>query len=204
MTTAKTTRGYTAIRIEHIDPRAERLTFTAKKDINIEGVNGASVSIKTGEKFYAVRAASLGNNMFYIVRNVVGAKKCSCPSKTRCVHEVHVATGKPLAELKAEVATRAKSRKAAQQPVVKATQQPVVVSPVVVKAEAKSEQHYTMSPEKLAKLASLSQPAAVTVEEPAEAPKDNVVDLEIRGSLNSAQHAASFWEMLPSRQKNIA
>lgn len=210
MTTAKTTRGYTAIRIEHIDPRAERLTFTAKKDIFIEGVNGASVSIKAGEKFYAVRAASLGDNMFYIVRQIVGAKKCSCPSTTRCVHDMHVATGRPLDELRAEVEAkakgRAKSRKAAktakvaQQPVVKATQQPVVVPPV----PAKVEQHYTMSPDKLAKLTSLSQPAAertVVVEEPVEAPKDNVVDIAERGSLNSAQHAASFWSELPSRKK---
>lgn len=209
MATTKTTRGYTAIRIDHIDPRAERLTFTAKKDIFIEGVNGASVSIKAGEKFYAVRAASLGDNMFYIVRQIVGAKKCSCPSTTRCVHDMHVATGKPLDELRAEVEAkakgRAKSRKAAktakvaQQPVVKATQQPVVVSPV----PAKVEQHYTMSPDKLAKLTAASQEQTVTVEEPAavEAPKDNVTDIGQRGSLNSAQHAASFWQGLPSRKK---
>ena len=208
-TAAKTTRGYTAIRIEHIDPRAERLTFTAKKDINIEGVNGASVNIKAGEKFYAVRATSLGDNMFYIVRvAVVGAKKCSCPSTTRCVHEIHVVTGKPLAELKAEVEAKAKARaksrkavKVVQQPVVKPVAE-VVVSPV----PAKPEQHYTMSPEKLAKLTAASQGQAVVVEEPAavEAPKDNVVDIAERGSLNSAQHAASFWSELPSRKKNIA
>lgn len=79
-------------------------------------------------------------------------------------------------------------------------QQPVVVSPVVVKEEAKPEPAYTMSAEKLAMLTG----QAVIVEESAEAPKDNVTDIGQRGSLNSAQHAASFWEMLPSRKKNIA
>lgn len=112
-----TTRGYTAVKLEYIDPRAEKLTFTAKKDIFIEGANGASVTIKAGEKFYAVRASSLGPNMFYIVRCVPGVKKCSCPSCKVCVHELHVKNGRPLAELKAEMETkakeRAKSRKAA-------------------------------------------------------------------------------------------
>lgn len=105
-----TTRGYTAVKLEYIDQRAEKLTFTAKKDIFIEGENGASVTIKAGEKFYAVRASSLGPNMFYIVRCVPGVKKCSCPSCKVCVHEQHVSTGKPLAELKAEVEAKAKER----------------------------------------------------------------------------------------------
>lgn len=77
-------------------------------------------------------------------------------------------------------------------------QQPVVVSPVI----AKVEPAYTMPAEKLAKLTAASQGQAVVVEEPAavEAPKDNVVDIAERGSLNGAQHAASFWAMLPSRK----
>lgn len=104
------TRGYTAIKLEYIDPRAEKVTFTAKKDIFIEGTNGASVTIKSGERFYAVRAASLGENMFYIVRCVPGVKKCSCPSCKVCKHEKLVATGRPLAELKTEVEAKAKER----------------------------------------------------------------------------------------------
>ena len=83
-------------------------------------------------------------------------------------------------------------------------QQPVIVSPVIVKVEPA----YTMSAEKLAMLTAASQDSAeqaVIVEEPAEPAKDNVVDIAERGSLNGAQHAASFWAMLPSRQqKNIA
>lgn len=189
MTTAKTTRGYTAIRIDHIDPRAERLTFTAKKDIFIEGVNGASVNIKAGEKFYAVRAASLGDNMFYIVREVIGVKKCSCPSVKQCKHE--------------KLIVAHKAAKVSQQHVEKTAPALVVVSPV----PAKVEPAYTMSAEKLAMLTAASQDSAeqtVIVEEPAEPAKDNVTDIGQRGSLNSAQHAASFWEMLPSRKKNIA
>lgn len=112
-----TTRGYTAVRIDFVDARAEKLSFTAKKDIFIEGENGASVTISKGEKFYAVRAGSLGENMFYIVRCIPGVKKCSCPSCKVCVHELHVKNGRPLADLKAEVEARtkerAKSRKAA-------------------------------------------------------------------------------------------
>jgi hypothetical protein len=81
----------------------------------------------------------------------------------------------------------------------------IVATPVVVKVEPKAKPVYTMSPEKLAMLAAASQEQAVTVDEPAaEAPKDNVVDIAERGALNSAQHAASFWMSLPSRQKNIA
>lgn len=105
-----TTRGYTAVKLEYIDPRAEKLTFTAKKDFTIEGENGASVTIKAGEKFYAVRASSLGPNMFYIVRCVPGIKKCSCASTKPCVHEKCVSTGRSLVELKAEVEARAKGR----------------------------------------------------------------------------------------------
>ena len=149
-TAAKTTRGYTAIRIEHIDPRAEKLTFTAKKDINIEGINGASVNIKAGEKFYAVRATSLGDNMFYIVREVVGVKKCSCPAMCVCKHEKLIAAYKAT-----------KIVKVSQRAVSKPTQQPVVVSPKV----ASEPQHYTMSKALHAKLASLAEEKAVKVEE---------------------------------------
>lgn len=108
-----TTRGYTAVRIDFVDARAEKLSFTAKKDILIQGVNGASVHIKSGEKFTAVRATSLEENMWYIVRQVSGSKKCSCASTKPCKHEKCVATGRSLADLQAESEARAKSRKPA-------------------------------------------------------------------------------------------
>lgn len=82
----------------------------------------------------------------------------------------------------------------------------IVATPVVV-TEIEAKPAYTMDPAKLAKFASLSQSGAeqaVTVEEPAAAVKDNVVDIAERGSLNGAQHAASFWAELPSRQKKSA
>lgn len=129
-----------------------------------------------------------------------GVHSCSCPAgahgQSKCYHRDHC-----IAVENAKIEAR-KAAKVAQQ-VVKATQQPVVVSPV----PAKVEPAYTMSAEKLAMLTAASQDSAeqtVIVEEPAEPAKDNVTDIGQRGSLNSAQHAASFWEMLPSRKKNIA
>lgn len=109
---ATATRGYIAISMS-FDARTDKVEITARQDLVITGTNGASVSIKAGEKFTVVRAASLGENMWYIVRDVVGQKKCTCMSHKPCKHEIAVFTGRPLAELQAEVEARkvAKSRK---------------------------------------------------------------------------------------------
>lgn len=109
---ATTTRGYIAISMS-FDARTDKVEITARQDMAIEGTNGASVIIKAGEKFTAVRAASLGENMWYIVRDVVGQKKCTCMSHKPCKHEIAVFTGRSLAELQAEAEARkvAKSRK---------------------------------------------------------------------------------------------
>ena len=106
------TRGYVAVNFS-FDSRTDKVECVARQDMVITGENGASVSLSKGEKFTAVRAGSLGKNMWYIVRRVSGAKKCSCPAAKPCVHEIHVATGRPLAELRAEVEARAEARKSA-------------------------------------------------------------------------------------------
>lgn len=105
-------RGYVAVNFS-FDSRTDKVECVARQDMVIEGENGASVSLKKGEKFTAVRAGSLGENMWYIVRQVSGAKKCSCPATKPCKHEIAVFTGRPLAELQAEAEARksAKSRK---------------------------------------------------------------------------------------------
>jgi ribosomal protein L14E/L6E/L27E len=88
-----TTRGYVAVNFS-FDARTDKVTCTARKDMTITGENGASVTLKAGEKFTAVRAASLGENMWYIVRQVSGVKKCSCPATKPCKHEKLVAASK--------------------------------------------------------------------------------------------------------------
>lgn len=105
-----TTRGYVAVQMS-FDARTDKVEMTARQDMTIEGTNGASIRLSKGEKFTAVRAGSLGPDMWYIVRHVSGAKKCSCPATKPCVHEIHIATGRPLAELRAEVKARAKTHK---------------------------------------------------------------------------------------------
>jgi hypothetical protein len=105
-------RGYVAVNFS-FDSRTDKVECVARQDMVIEGENGASVSLKKGEKFTAVRAGSLGPDMWYIVRHVSGVKKCSCPATKPCVHEIHVATSRPLAELRAEVKARSEARKVA-------------------------------------------------------------------------------------------
>lgn len=99
------TRGYVAVNFS-FDSRTDKVECVARQDMVIEGENGASVSLKKGEKFTAVRASSLGENMWYIVRQVSGQKKCSCASTRPCKHEIAVFTGRPLAELQAEAEAR--------------------------------------------------------------------------------------------------
>lgn len=104
------TRGYVAVNFS-FDSRTDKVECVARQDMVIEGENGASVSLKKGEKFTAVRASSLGPDKWYIVRQVSGQKKCSCASTRVCKHEIAVFTGRPLAELQAEARKSAKSRK---------------------------------------------------------------------------------------------
>ncbi len=138
-------RGYVAVNLSfHIN--TDKVLCTANKAMVITGEYGASISLKKGEKFYAVRAGSLGENMWYIVRMVSGEKKCSCPANKPCVHEVYVTTGKPLVELRAEVEARTKARKVVAKPAVK------VVPPVVAKVAPLSP-----SPALVAKLATLPE-----------------------------------------------
>ena len=84
-----TNRGYVVVNFS-FDANTDKVLCTANKDMVIESVNGASVSLKKGEKFYAVRSDSLGENMWYIVRFVSGEKKCSCPANKPCKHEKKV------------------------------------------------------------------------------------------------------------------
>lgn len=88
--TKSTPRGYVAVNMS-LDSRTDMVECTARKDMTITGEHGASVSLKAGEKFTMVRAASLGENMWYIVRHVSGIKKCSCAASKPCKHEIHVA-----------------------------------------------------------------------------------------------------------------
>jgi len=88
-----TTRGYVAVNFS-FDSRTDKVAMTARKDMTIKGENGAVVTLKQGEKFTAVRAASLGENMWYIVRDVTGEKKCSCAATKPCRHEKLVAAAK--------------------------------------------------------------------------------------------------------------
>lgn len=104
-----TTRGYVAVNFS-LDARTDKVECVARQDMTIEGKNGASISLSKGEKFTAVRAASLGANMWYIVRDVFGEKKCSCPAMKPCKHEIAVSTGRSLAELQTEAEAR-KARK---------------------------------------------------------------------------------------------
>jgi hypothetical protein len=86
-----TTKKYVAVNFS-FDTRTNKVECVANKDMVITGENGAQVALKAGEKFTAVRAASLGENMWYIVRQVSGAKKCSCPATKPCRHEKLVVT----------------------------------------------------------------------------------------------------------------
>ena len=83
-------RGYVAFEMKHIAPSIDMVTMTANKSFSVLGANGAHATIWEGEKFTAVRAGSLGPDMWYIVRNVTGTKKCSCPANKPCKHEIAV------------------------------------------------------------------------------------------------------------------
>jgi hypothetical protein len=85
-----TKRGYVAIKVDFISDSTQLLPCTANKAMTIEGVNGAKVSLKAGEKFYLARAASLGDGWFYIVRLRIIGKKCSCAASKPCRHEIAV------------------------------------------------------------------------------------------------------------------
>ncbi|GCE14216.1 hypothetical protein KTT_41290 [Tengunoibacter tsumagoiensis] len=57
----------------------------------VQGTNGAEVHLRFGDVFYLIRSASLGDNMFYVVlADARGAKKCSCPARKPCKHEIKV------------------------------------------------------------------------------------------------------------------
>jgi len=92
--TKSTKRGYVAVKFTGVDSRTEMMHCTANKDLTIQGEHGASVALKAGEKFTAVRAGSLGPDMWYIVRNAKGEKKCTCAANKPCKHEIKVASGK--------------------------------------------------------------------------------------------------------------
>lgn len=121
--TAKITsapRGYVAIQCDYIAAKTARIACVAKCDMEIKGANGATVSLKAGEAFHLVRSESLGDNWFYIVREVTGEKRCSCPANKPCKHEVstkaHIAEhGRPAIHLRArEIAAEASKARAAQ------------------------------------------------------------------------------------------
>ena len=134
MATATTLRGYTTVTIEFVDPRTNKLEMTARQDMTIPGQNGASVTIKAGEHFTAVRSESQGENQWYLVRHVSGCKKCSCPAKKPCKHEKLVAA----AHAEHPVHTQAiqpvevvpPATLVAAEPVVEKAKQPVIVAPV--------------------------------------------------------------------------
>jgi hypothetical protein len=88
--TTRAMKKYVAVNFT-FDERTNKVECVANKDMTITGENGAIVTLKKGEKFTAVRAASLGENMWYIVRQVSGEKKCSCPATKPCRHEKLVA-----------------------------------------------------------------------------------------------------------------
>lgn len=90
--TTSTPRGYVAIRVDFLSPETQSLRCTACKDKHYVGTEGTFVDIKAGEVFYLVRAASLGADMFYIVRLVTGQKRCSCAGNRPCKHELFVAS----------------------------------------------------------------------------------------------------------------
>jgi hypothetical protein len=100
--TSTMTRGYVAVSLSFA-ASTTKVQMTARKDMVVQGENGASVTLKAGEKFTAVRSASLGPDMWYIVRNVSGEKKCSCPATKPCRHEKLVAT-QPVVETATEEA----------------------------------------------------------------------------------------------------
>lgn len=89
----KHTAAYTAVYMPYIKNATPNsiIRCQAKEDRKIEGVNGASVELKAGEWFYLAASDSLGADMYYIVREVSGAKKCSCPARKPCKHEIKVA-----------------------------------------------------------------------------------------------------------------
>lgn len=98
MITQATKRGYVAVSMSFASGTT-KVSMTAKKDMTVEGENGASVTLKAGEKFTVVRAASLGENMWYIVRDVIGEKKCTCAAMKPCRHEKLVAGSQPVSVL---------------------------------------------------------------------------------------------------------
>jgi hypothetical protein len=87
ITTRLSTHPYTAVKIELVPSGIQTLNITAKKSFTIPGQNGGSVTIEAGERFTVVRSASLGADMWYIVRHVPGVKRCSCPATKPCKHE---------------------------------------------------------------------------------------------------------------------
>ena len=120
------------------------------------------------------------NKEYYVTLRRNKAHSCTCAGNAkfgrRCYHIDN------MVDVHNALYAARKAAKVAQQVVEKPAQQPVV-SPV----SPKEEQHYTMSADVYAKLASALQGVAeqaVTSDEPAEPAKDNVVDIGLRGSLN--------------------
>lgn len=113
-------RGYVAIQCDYVSAATTRIACVAKCDMTIEGTNGASVDLKAGEAFWLVRSESLGENMFYIVREEIGVKRCSCPANKPCKHETGLKAyiaehGRSPLHLRArEIAAEASKAKAAQ------------------------------------------------------------------------------------------
>lgn len=170
-------RGYVAVNMR-IDPRNGKIEITACQDMTIEGANGASMTLKKGEKFVAVRAASLGKNMWYIVCSVTGFKKCTYSVTKPCAHEIHIATGRSLAELRAEVGAH-KAAKSCKAKVAKAIANKL--------DETKTDVSSTI--------------------QPIELPKVTSADLGAPANLNGTPQSdpMSAWlAILPSRQKAIA
>src|SRR5579859_6658787 len=118
--TAKiTTSAYTVVSLDVAG--AKMIRCTANKDMTIQGVNGASVELKAGEVFYAYKAESLNeqqgrSDLYYIVRNISGMKKCSCPARKPCKHEIALAA--KTAEQKREEAASTKTAPSTTQVVV--------------------------------------------------------------------------------------
>ncbi len=81
------TATYTAVRIGSVAATTNTIRCVARKNLRIEGVNGAAVDIRAGEVFYLARSESLGGDWFYIVDMREGVMNpCSCPARSMCKH----------------------------------------------------------------------------------------------------------------------
>lgn len=97
--TFKSTRPFVAIKVEHVAATTMIIPCTARKDLEIEGDNGAKIRIKAGDKFYLHRSASLGENMFYIVQVILDVPLCTCMATKPCKHETAIAARIEVSEV---------------------------------------------------------------------------------------------------------